>query len=199
MRADALQNRQRVLDAANTMFREHGIEVTVGEIADAAGVGRGTLFRNFPTKDHLIAAVLSERILDAVRVGRTLLQSEGNDAEKIFSAVAELVREQNANRALFEGVSSGEFLAYPEMHAAHDEFMKLLEEFVALGQRAGSVRPEITAMDVIMLMKGICTAPGIQASDDPDVILRHTDLICAAISTPAYSRPLRGTPPTLPV
>ena len=74
MRKDALLNRQRVLEAADAMFREHGVEVSVGEIADAAGVGRGTLFRNFKNKDALIAAVLGERLGEVLDYGRQLLE-----------------------------------------------------------------------------------------------------------------------------
>ncbi len=66
MRKDAQANRERLLEAADRMFREHGVEVSVGEIADAAGVGRGTLFRNFKNKNELIAAVLSERLSEVL-------------------------------------------------------------------------------------------------------------------------------------
>ena len=72
MRQDALRNRERLLEAADTMFREHGVEVSVGEIADAAGVGRGTLFRNFKNKDALIAAVLVVRLGEVMEFGRAV-------------------------------------------------------------------------------------------------------------------------------
>ena len=52
----------RLLEAATEMFRERGVEVGVGEIADRAGVGRGTLFRNFPTKQELVVAVIAHRM-----------------------------------------------------------------------------------------------------------------------------------------
>ena len=58
-RADAERNRRSLLDAAEELFRTRGLDVGVGEIAERAGVGRGTLFRNFPTKEDLIAAIRS--------------------------------------------------------------------------------------------------------------------------------------------
>ena len=73
MRADAERNRRRLLDAATEMFCERGLDVGVGEIAQHAGVGRGTLFRNFPSKEHLIAAILVERITESIRRGRDAL------------------------------------------------------------------------------------------------------------------------------
>ncbi|MGH3262314.1 MAG: TetR/AcrR family transcriptional regulator, partial [Trebonia sp.] len=75
LRADAERNRRRLLDAASEMFCERGLDVGVAEIAEHAGVGRGTLFRNFPTKEHLIAAILVERLQESVSRGRAALQA----------------------------------------------------------------------------------------------------------------------------
>jgi AcrR family transcriptional regulator len=196
MRADALQNRQRVLDAADAMFREHGIDVGVAEIADAACVGRGTLFRNFSSKDHLIAAVVSERMREAVAAGHDLLDTHDDDAELLFRFITELVTRQQANRALMEAVSD-EFFAYPEMLAAHDSLLAVLNALLERGKQAGSVRPEVTDMDVMTLVKGVCMNP-MTFEGAPDVLIRYIDLIRAAITTPAFSRPLRGTSPTAP-
>src|SRR3984885_9423790 len=76
LRADAERNRRRLIDAATELFRERGLEVGVGEIAEHAGVGRGTLFRNFPSKDALVVAVVVERIRESVERGRRLLTEE---------------------------------------------------------------------------------------------------------------------------
>jgi AcrR family transcriptional regulator len=197
MRADALENRKRLLEAANTMFRERGIDVSVAEIADAAGVGRGTLFRNFSSKDHLIAAVVSERMQEAVSGGRMLLNSSGDDAELLFTFITEIVVRQQENRALLEAASDA-FLVYPEVCEAHDAFFHLLADVVKRSQDAGSVRPEVTPMDVMLLIKGLCMTPAVFGEVDNNVVLRQIDLIRAALSTPAYSRPLRGTPPPVP-
>ena len=64
-RADAERNRRRLLDAAAELFGERGLDVGVAEIAQRAGVGRGTLFRNFPTKqDLVVAAVLANELAE---------------------------------------------------------------------------------------------------------------------------------------
>jgi AcrR family transcriptional regulator len=195
MRADALQNRQRLLEAADAMFREHGIDVGVGEIADAAGVGRGTLFRNFRSKDHLIASVCSQRMQEAVDAGRDLL-AEHDDEEMVFTFITDIVGRHQANRALMEAISD-EFFAYPEMLAAHDAFLEVLGALLERGKRASSVRSEVTEMDVMTLIKGMCMNP--MALDlNPEMIMRHVDLIRAAITTPAFSRPLRGVSPSAP-
>src|SRR5215210_6798942 len=60
-RADAVRNRERVVAAAAAVFAEKGEDAVVPEIAARAGVGKGTVYRCFPTKDHLVAAVATER------------------------------------------------------------------------------------------------------------------------------------------
>src|SRR3954464_13341726 len=61
-RADALRNRQRVIAAAASVFAEKGLDAGVPEIAARAGVGKATVYRSFPTKEHLVAAVAIERL-----------------------------------------------------------------------------------------------------------------------------------------
>ena len=70
LRADAERNRRRLLEAATQLFCERGLDVGVAEIAERAGVGRGTLFRNFPSKEDLIAAIVVERMGESVGRGR---------------------------------------------------------------------------------------------------------------------------------
>jgi AcrR family transcriptional regulator len=199
MRKDALLNRQRVLEAADAMFREHGLEVSVGEIADAAGVGRGTLFRNFKNKDALIAAVLGERLGEVLDYGRRLLVDDPDDAEVTFTFVAGLVERQEENRALLQTVTDELFMSVPELQGAHAALLELLGALLARGKRVGAIRPEATATDLMMLVKGLCmyTSPD-QQPLAAETIMRHLDLVRAAMTMPEYSRPLRGEPLPLP-
>ena len=200
MRKDAQANRERLLEAADRMFREHGVEVSVGEIADAAGVGRGTLFRNFKHKDELIAAVLAERLSEVLAYGRQLLEHDPDDAEVTFTFVAGLVQRQEENRALLQSVSEELMHRWPELAKAHTALMELFNATLARGKRAGAIRPEATATDLMMLIKGLCMLdPMNQGPLPPEVILRHLDLVRAAMTTPEYARPLRGEPAPLPV
>ena len=199
MRKDALLNRQRVLEAADAMFREHGLEVSVGEIADAAGVGRGTLFRNFKNKDALIAAVLGERLGEVLDYGRRLLVEDPDDAEVTFTFVTGLVERQEENRALLQTATDELFMSVPELQGAHAALLELLGALLARGKRVGAIRPEATATDLMMLVKGLCmyTSTG-QEPLAPETIMRHLDLVRAAMTMPEYSRPLRGEPVPLP-
>jgi AcrR family transcriptional regulator len=195
LRADALRNRGRLLEAADAVFSERGLDVGVGEIAQLAGVGRGTLFRNFPCKQDLIAAIVVERMRDAVRAGRELLVGDaGSDA--VFGFIADIAGRQHVDRALFEAVAD-EFLANHEIRAAHAEVIEVLEDLLEAAKRDGFVRPDVGALDVLMMMKGACAASAAFGETKPDILERHLDLVRAAISTPAHPQPLRGTAPTL--
>ncbi len=199
MRKDALENRQRVLEAADAMFREHGIEVTVGEIAAAAQVGRGTLFRNFPSKDALIAAVLAVRFGEVLDFGRELLVHDPDDAEVTFTFVAGLVQRQEENRSLLQAVDEELMHREPELQRTHVALLELFGALLARGKRAGAIRPEATPTDLLMLIKGLCMLSPIGQPLPPEAIVRHLDLVRAALTTPEYSRPLGGTPAPLPV
>jgi AcrR family transcriptional regulator len=198
MRKDAQANRERLLEAADRMFREHGVEVSVGEIADAAGVGRGTLFRNFKNKNELIAAVLSERLGEVLAYGRELLELDPDDAEVTFTFLAGLVARQEENRALLQAATD-ELFATPELERAHVALMELFGALLARGKRAGAIRPEATATDMLMLVKGLCMFTPLEHPLSPETIVRHLDLVRAALTTAEYARPLRGVPAPLPV
>lgn len=191
-RSDAARNRARLLAAAAEVFAERGLDAGVGEIADRAGVGRGTLFRNFPTKQDLIAAVLVGKMQQMVVESRALLT--GPDAgTAVFEFLEELVHGQQRERALFEAIAD-EFLTHPDIKAVHAELLELLDELLDAGKRAGTVRPEIAAVDVMLLTKGVCSAADhLEAS--PELLERHLALVKAAISTPAHAVTLSGAPP----
>jgi AcrR family transcriptional regulator len=194
MRRDALANRQRLLDAADALFRERGVDVGVGEVAAAAGVGRGTLFRNFASKDALIAAVLAERIGEVLAIGRDLLENDPDDVEVAFRFVGELVARQEENRALLQTLTEDSLMIAPELQRTHVQMMELLDALLDRGKQAGSIRPEATAADLMMLIKGLCMHPASEQPLAPETVLRHLDLVRAALTTPEYSQPLRGVP-----
>src|ERR1700750_2536278 len=195
LRADAERNRLRLIDAAQTLFRERGLEVGVAEIAQHAGVGRGTLFRNFPTKQDLIAAIVIERMADATAYGRGLLDAP-DAGEALFSFLEEVVGRQQLDRCLFEAVQD-EFLANREIRAAHAEIVGGLEQLLTRAKEAGAVRSDVGAMDVLMLVKGVCEAASAFAVSDASIVPRQLDRVRAAISAGGAERPLRGRAPTL--
>jgi len=145
LRADAQRNLDRLLDVAGECFAEQGLNVTVDEIARRAGIGHATVFRNFPSKHELVIAVISERICEltevAVAAGNVLDPWEG------FSGFFRHAAAQYAeNLALIAG------LERCEGTSEKDELGRAVERLVQRAQRAGVLRPDVTAEDVLMLV-----------------------------------------------
>jgi AcrR family transcriptional regulator len=72
LRADAARNRQLLLDAARDAFARHGVTASLDDVARAAGVGPGTLYRHFPNRDALVMAVIDDGLTDIHRLGTAL-------------------------------------------------------------------------------------------------------------------------------
>jgi AcrR family transcriptional regulator len=195
LRADAERNRRRLIEAATAMFCEHGLEIGVGEIARRAGVGRGTLFRNFPTKDDLIAAVVVDRMAESVSRAREALTAP-EPGQGLFELIDQSIGRVTIDRALFDAIGD-EWLTNDEIRGAHTELMEALDALVTRAQASEAVRSDISAVDVLMMIKGVCEAMRSFQHLDPDVGMRQLDLLWSAIAAPGAQRPLRGHPPTV--
>lgn len=195
LRADAERNRKRLLESAQALFRERGLDVSVGEIARAAGVGRGTVFRNFASKEDLIAAIVAERMNEAAARGEELLGSD-NPADALFEFLAEMVGRQQLDRALFEALDET-WLTKDVIRPAHAAVFDAIERLLRRAQETGQVRADIGAMDLMMMFKGACTAATAYAQVEPAFIDRHLDLIRASVTMVPGAPPLRGHAPTL--
>ena len=195
LRADAERNRRRLLEVAAAMFSERGLDVGVGEIAERAGVGRGTLFRNFASKEDLIAAIVVERMNELIALGRGLLDAE-DPADALFAFIEELAgRQQRVDRALFDAVADT-FLANESIRAAYSAIIETVGLLLERAQSTGAIRADVSAIDVVMLVKGACQATTSFQMIDPEIGGRQLDLVRAALSAPAATRPLRGRTPS---
>jgi AcrR family transcriptional regulator len=154
LRADAQRNLDRLLDVAGECFAEQGLDVSIDEIARRTGVGHGTVFRNFPTKDALVAAVLNQRIhelADAARAAR-----DEADAWEGFAGFFRYVAALYAdNLALVGGLER--CAGSPEKA----ELGSAVEQLVKRAQRAGTLRRDVTAEDVMMLVPTAARYPEI--------------------------------------
>jgi AcrR family transcriptional regulator len=154
LRADARRNRERVLDAARGVFAEHGSEAQMDEIARRAGVGVGTVYRHFPTKDALVAALVAdsfERIADTARAAL-----DEPDPWQAFCQVlwrgAELLA---ANRGVSEWLAT---LPTVEEGQPTEVHLRLHADMTAVMDRAkaaGVLRGDACPDDIPMLMCGV--------------------------------------------
>lgn len=164
LRADARRNRARVLEAADALFAEQGLRAGIEDIAQRAGVGVGTVCRNFATKEELVAEVLAahaDAVLDQARQALA-----GDDPGAAFEQfMANAIASAARYRALAEELAaSGEL---PVREGLKRELHDALEELVARAQGAGALRADVTAADVKVLLSGLAqaaVAPGAEAS-----------------------------------
>jgi AcrR family transcriptional regulator len=165
LRADARRNRERVLDAARRAFAEQGYAVPLDEIAAAAGVGPGTVYRHFPTKEALFEAVSVANVEELAADARA--RAEAADPDLALDGFLERLAEQAfAKRDLpdaLAGVGTDAVAAVvADMHDA-------LGVLLAKAQDAGGIRRDVSVSDLIALLKGLLHA--VRTDPDPDV--RH--------------------------
>src|ERR1700754_3453878 len=120
LRADAARNRARVLEVAYDTFAAEGLAVPIDEIARRAGVGAGTVYRHFPTKEDLYRAVVADRITNIIGSGRALLDT-GEPGEALFTFLRSMVLQWGAtDQGLAEalaGVGIDVATALPDVEA----------------------------------------------------------------------------------
>ena len=165
LRADARRNLERVLDAATEAFAAAGPDASIDEIARLAGVGHGTVFRRFPTKDDLMFAVIERHVAEMQALAEEALAA-ADPGEAFFDfvqRVAELnMRTPGLHRCVVHcGGKPG---------AA--ELEQLVERIVSRAQRAGAVRRDVKPADVQLLVRSALTsAPPGQWRRYLDVVL----------------------------
>lgn len=149
LRADAERNRKRILEAASQVFAERGLDVSLDEIAAAAGVGVGTVYRRFGDKDALIDALFAERIDAVVQLGRRCLEEP--DPWTAFADFIRGVCRLNAeDRGLKETLLSGDRGSDRVRHG-RDSIAPIGFAILRRAQEAGVVRADMAGTDIPLL------------------------------------------------
>ncbi|MFF7602498.1 TetR/AcrR family transcriptional regulator [Streptomyces mirabilis] len=184
-RTDAVRNRRLLLTAASEAFAEQGTDVSIAEIAQRAGVGKGTVFRHFPTKEDLIAAIMGEII------------------ENLVSSVSKLSDAQDPAAALLDFMTSGiELLArdrglcevvgrpslqQPTVQAGINRLCDAVETLTDRARRQGAVRQDITGQDIVLLLAGVRQTAAPLAETQPQLWRRYLALAFDGIRVQAAS------------
>ena len=173
LRADARRNRARVLEAARKAFADSGRDVQMDEVAQLAGVGVGTLYRHFPTKEDLVLELVGESVQSCVDSARQALTRDDP-----WEAVEWLVRDHAANmarnRGLRDAMSVIEF--GDENPWNTDEARSHAGEVLERARDAAAIRDDITVDDWQALMCGLSAA--IASGADP---ARQVEFVLAGV------------------
>ncbi|MBU3064560.1 TetR/AcrR family transcriptional regulator [Nocardia sp. NEAU-G5] len=158
LRADARRNRDQVLAVAREMLATDGSSVSFDEIARRAGVGVGTVYRHFPTRNALFEAVVLGRVEKFAERARTLSAAGTAPAEAFGGYFAHLVGEVALNQALCEAVDGGDNTAITIPGHLLDDFHRSFETLLAQAKEAGAIRPDVDIADVLDLLIGVAVA-----------------------------------------
>jgi AcrR family transcriptional regulator len=192
LRADAARNRRLLLAAAADEFAERGLDASVADIARRAGVGKGTVFRHFATKDDLLAAIVIDRIDALNAVGERLLDAAdpGTALLEFLTAAAH----QRQQRDLSFLQEAGDLNA--EVTKVRAQMFHTVHRLVDRARAHGAVRDDVTGADVILLMCAPNYVTSYVPDAPPDLWQRYLAIIFDGLR-PSGAHPLPHPPPMM--
>jgi AcrR family transcriptional regulator len=178
LRADARRNRLRLLAAAEEAFAEEGLGVPVDEIARRAGVGPGTLYRHFPTKEALFEAVIIEHMQSLAERAEEVSGAD-DPTTALFDFLGYLADQGASKRNLVDALSGLgiDVKASPAIPKARLD--AAIESLLKRAQESGGVRADVTMADLVGLVVGVCSFSGTEAEASSQ--RRMLDVVCTGL------------------
>jgi AcrR family transcriptional regulator len=183
LRRDAARNRQRILDAAQQVFSEQGVNAPIEDIAKRAGVGVATLYRRFPNRPDLIACAFATKMQAYAEATEQALAAQ--DPWDGFCWFVERVCQMQADDHGLADVLTMTFPMSPQFRELNDRAYVRFATLVRRAKRTGRLREDFTTEDlplILMANAGVLTATGTAA---PDAWRRVVGLILQALHAPA--------------
>ncbi len=182
LRADAERNRRLLLDAARELFAQRGLQVTLDDVAHHAGLGVGTAYRRFGTRETLIDALFDGRVRDIVSLAEHALEVE--DAwEGLVGFLEQTLALQAADRGLKElllGTSEGR----EHVASIREQMRPLATELVRRAQEAGHLRVDFTPQDMPLLQIMLGALIDASQSVEPNLWRRYLALLLDGMRAP---------------
>ncbi|MER6945675.1 helix-turn-helix domain-containing protein [Nonomuraea sp. NPDC000554] len=193
LRADAARNRRLLLDAAEAELAEHGLDVSIARIAARAGIGKGTVFRHFATKDQLVAAIFTDQLDGLAATGAALLEAAepGVALLEFMTAGVELQAGGQSVCQLAASISRTD----PAVRAAVGRLADVAEALTARARAAGAVREDVTGHDIVLLLAAASQAAVPLGDVVPGLWRRYLGLIFDGLR-PEAAHPLPVPAPT---
>jgi AcrR family transcriptional regulator len=150
LRADALRNREAIVAAARSVFAEHGVDAPLDEIAKRAGTGNATLYRRFPTRGDLLAAVFADRMTDHLAAVDAALAID--DPWEGFASYVRAVGEMQAQDLGIADLVTMDVSTAREIERLRSEAFGGLVRLVDRAHAAGVLRADFSTVDVVLLL-----------------------------------------------
>ncbi len=177
-RADAVRNRQKVLAVATEAFTELGLEARMEDIARRAGVGVGTVYRHFPTKEALLGELLAEKWRTLRDNVQDLLDHEPDAWEAFAGALRRNAETMSGDAAVRGAVMlSDSPEVWEHAAAAHQELMDVTALLVERGKSAGVLREDLAVTDIPAMMCGVCASIDARGPAGQADWRRHLELL----------------------
>lgn len=178
MRADAVRNRARVIEAARAVFADAGLDASVDDVAERAGVGKATVYRSFPTKEHLIAGVAVDRLANFERLAVEALDDD--DAGAAFRHLLVTMAEVHAADRIMLGALRP-ITTVPELEHAREATSAALARLMRRAKAQGGLRSDATPEDVRVLLSGISSSLSCEQQHDAKLWRRYANMVADAL------------------
>lgn len=156
MRADAMRNRLRILEAAEEVFAKEGISVPVDVVAERACVGVGTLYRHFPTKEALFEAIVLSKLTDLIAA--TAIEADGDPTQAFFEFLMKMSDQVSLKHDLFDALAAAGIDFKSRCGDSVHELECGLERLRQRAADSGGIRADVTTEQIIGLVIGTCQA-----------------------------------------
>jgi AcrR family transcriptional regulator len=176
-RSDAQSNRAAIVAAARAAFAQRGVKATIADVARAAGVGRATVHRNFPTREALGVAVVVDQVDRAT--DRVVAASESADPWHGFEELLMAMGAELAATAVMPEVIRS-LSAHPDVRPRLERYHAALSTLLEQAKATGAMRSDLTRDQLLVLIVGTARVLGERAESDPAVWRANMELIVAA-------------------
>ena len=191
---DAQRNREKIIRAAYEVLGTAGVDAQMTDIAKAAGLGVGTVYRNFPSKEALVNALVLERLKQGTRHAQRVAQAD--DAWESLEAVMRGVIDHEIENRVLSHFLAGRIAGSPELLAQRDELYSLLGIVVNRAQADGQLREDVGISDIRMALMAMSRVASNGSPVSRKLVLRLMQVILDGLRAPGHTT-LPGRAPSI--
>jgi AcrR family transcriptional regulator len=182
LRRDAERNRQQILLAARAAFAERGLEVTLDEIAQRAGVGVGTIYRRYANKDELIDELYEDIVAEIAAVAEAEL-AQHDPWKGLAGFLEQSLAMQASNRALKDLVTRESHRGRERVARARERVAPLASELFERAKQSGRLRPDVTETDIATIHMMLGAVIDSTRTTQPDAWRRYLGIVLDGLRT----------------